>query len=224
VRNVSDKSCRENQNTYFVFSKLPRKSYRLQYNVEKYCTAEQATDDDKMMRHIKYVVCVLNGQGKNSETLLIFNTYCFPRQHRLRERASMLRHIYTLLILLRYYSEVEHVTITTGWINSCERSVRGASWICWWYEHGIERSEKDIKTSFIVLENAANTIGLKVNEGKYKYIIVRGNKKEICWIIRGNYGPNFESVYEFICLESLDKCDMIEEFIDEHKTVKSVMD
>jgi hypothetical protein len=40
--------------------------------------------------------------------------------------------------------------------------------------------EKDIKTSFIDLETSADAVGLKVNEGKCKYIVVRGNKKQIC--------------------------------------------
>ena len=46
MRNVSDKSCRENQNTHFVFSNFfsPRKSYRLWDNVEKYGRAGQTTD------------------------------------------------------------------------------------------------------------------------------------------------------------------------------------
>jgi len=36
MRNVSDKRCRENQNTYFVSSNIFfRKSYRLWNNVEK---------------------------------------------------------------------------------------------------------------------------------------------------------------------------------------------
>jgi len=40
MRNVSDKSCTENQNTHFVFSNIFfRKSYRLCDNVEKYCKA-----------------------------------------------------------------------------------------------------------------------------------------------------------------------------------------
>ena len=46
MRNVSDKSCRENQNTDFVFSNFFRKSYRLWDIVEKYGRAGQATDDD----------------------------------------------------------------------------------------------------------------------------------------------------------------------------------
>jgi hypothetical protein len=43
LRNVSDKSCRRNQTTHFMFSKHFRKSCRLWDNVEKYCTAGQAT-------------------------------------------------------------------------------------------------------------------------------------------------------------------------------------
>ena len=36
MRNVLDKSCRENQNTRFTFNTIFRKSYRLRHNVEKY--------------------------------------------------------------------------------------------------------------------------------------------------------------------------------------------
>jgi hypothetical protein len=44
LRNFSDKICRRNQTTHFVLSKHFRKSCRLWDNVEKYCTAGQATD------------------------------------------------------------------------------------------------------------------------------------------------------------------------------------
>ena len=48
----SDKSCRENQNTHFMFNSFPpRKSCRLWDNVEKYCTAGQATDDNWARAH-----------------------------------------------------------------------------------------------------------------------------------------------------------------------------
>jgi hypothetical protein len=52
MRNVSDKrcSCLENQNTHFVFSDFFRKSCRLCDNVEKYCRAGQATDDNMAHR------------------------------------------------------------------------------------------------------------------------------------------------------------------------------
>ena len=52
MRNVSDKSGRENQNTHFLFSySPPRKSCRLWDNVEKYCRAGQATDDNMAHAH-----------------------------------------------------------------------------------------------------------------------------------------------------------------------------
>jgi len=45
MKNVSDKSCRENQTPHFMFINFSRKSRRLGGNVEKYGTARQATDD-----------------------------------------------------------------------------------------------------------------------------------------------------------------------------------
>jgi len=45
MRNVLDKSCKENQNTHFLFNNFIRKSCRLTDNVEKYGRAGQATDD-----------------------------------------------------------------------------------------------------------------------------------------------------------------------------------
>ena len=52
MRNVSDKSCRENQNTRFIFNNFffPLKSYRLWYKVEKYGTSRQATDGNIIRR------------------------------------------------------------------------------------------------------------------------------------------------------------------------------
>jgi len=47
MRNVSDENRRENQNTHFVFDKLFfRKPCLLWDNVEKYCTAGEATYDN----------------------------------------------------------------------------------------------------------------------------------------------------------------------------------
>ena len=51
MRNVSDKSCRENQNTHFVFSNFVQKSYRLRENVKKYCRAGQGADDNRAHMH-----------------------------------------------------------------------------------------------------------------------------------------------------------------------------
>ena len=51
MRNVSDKSCRENQNTHFVFSNFFQKSCLLGDNVEKYSRVGQGTDDNMAHAH-----------------------------------------------------------------------------------------------------------------------------------------------------------------------------
>ena len=73
MENVSDKSCRENQNTILcsVAFFSPRKSCRLRDNMEKYCRAGQASDDNMAHAH-----CVLDTYGYR-RTLRICNTYCF---------------------------------------------------------------------------------------------------------------------------------------------------
>jgi hypothetical protein len=43
MRNVTHESCKENQNTHFMFSNCFRNSCRWRYNVEKY---SRATDDN----------------------------------------------------------------------------------------------------------------------------------------------------------------------------------
>jgi len=43
MRNVSDKNCRKNQKTHFMFENVFRKLFRLWDKVEKYCTAGQGT-------------------------------------------------------------------------------------------------------------------------------------------------------------------------------------
>jgi len=74
MRSVADECCTENQNIHFVFSNrffFFRKSYHLSDNVEKYCTAGQATGGSMVLVH-----CVLDTQGYK-HTLTIRNTYYF---------------------------------------------------------------------------------------------------------------------------------------------------
>jgi len=44
MRNISNKRCREKQNTHFMFNNFFRKSCRLRDNVEKCSGVRQATD------------------------------------------------------------------------------------------------------------------------------------------------------------------------------------
>jgi hypothetical protein len=79
MRNVADKRYKENQNTYFIFNNLLfRKSCRLRDNVEKYCRADQASDNN--MAHAQ---CMLDTTGynyKHSEYVILtafpFNNGC----------------------------------------------------------------------------------------------------------------------------------------------------
>ena len=66
MRSVSDRSCTESQNAYFMFSNIFQISWHLWDNVEKYCRAWQTTDDN-----IAHVHCMLDTQGYK-HTLTIF--------------------------------------------------------------------------------------------------------------------------------------------------------
>jgi len=72
MRNVSDNSCRENQNTHFMFCNFSRKSCRLRGNVEKYGTAGQVTHDHAIL-YMTFACWI----PKATQTLRICNTYCF---------------------------------------------------------------------------------------------------------------------------------------------------
>jgi len=51
MRNISDKSCRENQNTHFIFNNSFWKPCHLCGNVEKYGRARHARDDNMVHAH-----------------------------------------------------------------------------------------------------------------------------------------------------------------------------
>jgi len=60
MRNISDKSCRENQETHFMFDTIffSRKSCRLWDNVERYGRGRQATGDNMIQR--MRIACWIN--------------------------------------------------------------------------------------------------------------------------------------------------------------------
>ena len=71
-RDVSGKSCRENQNTHYIFNKSPPpKSCWLWDSVEKCCRAGQAVDGN-----MACALCMLDEQGYK-HTLKIWNTYFY---------------------------------------------------------------------------------------------------------------------------------------------------
>jgi hypothetical protein len=79
-----------------LYDFLFRKSHRLCDNVEKYCTAREATDDNMSHAH-----CMLDTQPK----YVIFTA--FPLQQWLHERASLLRYRYNACLVLLWYRKVK---------------------------------------------------------------------------------------------------------------------
>ena len=88
VRNVSDKRCIENENTYFMLNNFfPGKSCCWWDNVGKYCTARQATEENTI-RSTRFACWITKPTDTNPEYVILS---AFPRQRWLRVRASVLR-------------------------------------------------------------------------------------------------------------------------------------
>jgi hypothetical protein len=95
MRNVSDKICKENQNTHFVFNNFfPRKSCHLWDNVQKYDTARQSTCDN-----MEHALCMLDTWGYK-HTLRLCNTYCFPTGTMVTGKRLSITFIRTLSVFL----------------------------------------------------------------------------------------------------------------------------
>ena len=71
-----------------MFSNVFRKSYRLWENVEKYGRASQATDDN-IVRRMLFACWITKATNTRSQYVILI---AFPRQQRLRGRASVLRY------------------------------------------------------------------------------------------------------------------------------------
>jgi hypothetical protein len=96
--NVSDRSFRENQNTFLCSVTLlffENLAFLLD-NVEKFSTAGQAIDDNAAHAH-----CVLDAYG------YIYSEYvtliAFPLQHGLHEHASVVRYTYVACLVCRTF-------------------------------------------------------------------------------------------------------------------------
>jgi len=97
IRNVSGRSCRENQNTHFVFNYFFFwKSCRLWDNVEKYGTATQATDDIIWrMRFASWITKAADTHSENTtlstvvmRTRLNVTLYCLSCSCQCQEHVS----------------------------------------------------------------------------------------------------------------------------------------
>ena len=88
MRNVWDKSCRENQK--HILCSITFCENRAVHNSEKYCGAGQATDDNKM-RRIRIPCWIPKTTNTHSQYVILI---AFLLQQWLHERASVLRYTY----------------------------------------------------------------------------------------------------------------------------------
>ena len=98
-RNVSEKCCRENQNTYFVFNKYIYffENCAIYDTVfEKLCKAGNAT-----YHKIAYVHCVFNNEVYNRK-LRVWNNIDVPLHKMLHEPSSMLRYSISSVLLILF--------------------------------------------------------------------------------------------------------------------------
>ena len=98
LRNVSDNSCRENQNTHFVLNTLlfRKKKIRL-WDMEKYVRHGHVTDDN-ITRHMRFACWIPKATNTHSEYVIFI---AFPLQQWLYERVSMLRYTYIVCLVFK---------------------------------------------------------------------------------------------------------------------------
>jgi hypothetical protein len=122
MRTVSDRSCRENQNTHFTFNTFFffLESLLLRNNVEKY-DRKQATDVN-IIRHMRFAFWITKATDTHSQDVILI---AFPRQQWLRESASMLRFTYIACLVFLRHSCVwaYYAPYTMDTVSSCHGSI-----------------------------------------------------------------------------------------------------
>jgi hypothetical protein len=96
MRNISDETCRENQNTRFVFSNFSPKVVTLGDNVEKYGRFRGATDDN-IIRCMGFACWIPKATGTHLECVIFI---AFKRQQWLYERTPFLCYTYIFCLVI----------------------------------------------------------------------------------------------------------------------------
>jgi hypothetical protein len=104
MKNISDKICRENQNTLFVFQLIfffANRAAFFEINVGKYCRVGQAKDDNMAHAH-----CTLDTYGYKYTQSVCVILIAFPLLYWFQESTSVLRYTLPLLLIvsLKIYS------------------------------------------------------------------------------------------------------------------------
>ena len=150
IRSVSNKRCRENQNTYFMFSNFFRKSCCIWDNVDKYDGARGATNDVLIWR--MRAACWIDPctrpsarayTRKHSNTRAhtqIRNIHSFSTPSMIGECASMLRYTYIVclvaivLVFLVFNPQGmwPYIQLSTGYLSKLDWAPLARLSCCWW--------------------------------------------------------------------------------------------
>jgi len=153
MRNVWDKSYWENQNTRFLFNKVPppqkKNSCSLWDNVGKCGTARQVTVKNVMLR-MRTSCWIPKSTNIHSEYVILF---ALPQQLWLHERTSFPLHVHRLSSCICNFqlslvdSEIQSVTAvrTDQWtVDVSGKRERFNIWFCWqpgkWISHSVNRA------------------------------------------------------------------------------------
>ena len=125
MRNVPDRSCTKNKKTQFVFSNFLSES-RTTYQIMWKNTVEP--DGLQVTIRLTRFACWVR-LDTHSECVILF---AFSRKQWFRERASMLRHMFTLPVLLSIPDEINKCFIFHLQITSPPQCIFYAEWCSVW--------------------------------------------------------------------------------------------
>ena len=130
MRNAAYKSCRVNKNTHFMFSNIFPKIVPWD-NVEKYCTAQRATDAN-IMRRMRFACRITKLTDTHSEYVMLI---AFPLQQWLHEHTSVFRYMY-IACLVRfaspcYFSLQAVLCVSVSTSVFFQKMLKNVFWLKW---------------------------------------------------------------------------------------------
>jgi hypothetical protein len=99
IRNVSDESCRENQNTHFTFGNLFFPENRTFYEIMWKNIVQPDRQPQMTIWRMRIACWIPKATNTHSQHVVLI---AFPLQQWLRERASVLRHTYIACLVLTF--------------------------------------------------------------------------------------------------------------------------
>ena len=113
IRSISDRNCRENQNTRFVFSTCFAKIVPLLYRVKK-CGRSGETTDENIVGLLCFASWITKATHTHSEYVIL---NIFPRKQLFLESASTLHYTYIACLFLILCNKVQFINLYSHYHN-----------------------------------------------------------------------------------------------------------